>query len=265
MNRLVTTLMLAGPLDVRDTNLPTLNCFVPLMHEMVCYLAEPGLAEPDARLGQDVMVELPGAEKLLKIGGRLEVVTPGGARRWATVVSVKGAARVRFSQADEPGLYRMLLPPAVAKTCAAMSPDGKGVPFAVLDDGAESVMARLTDADLQIARKHMRKATGREKPRAGKLLFRVETTGELLAALAGGIPGRELWRMLAVMLVGALLAEVGLTRWIACRRRVSPFREQGACSPAGRFALADDAKNSPARERAILAPSAGKADRTPKE
>lgn len=226
-------LMLAGPLDVRATNLPTLNCFVPLMHEMVCYLAGPGLAEPNVRLGQDVMIELPGAEKLLKTGGRLEVVMPGGARRWATVVSAEGTARVRFRQADEPGLYRMLLPPAVAKTCAAMSLDGKGVPFTVLDGGAESVMAMLTDADLQVARKHMRNAPGRDETRAGKLLFRVETTGELLAALAGGIPGRELWRILAVMLVAALLAEVGLTRWIACRRRAhSTGRVETACRQA---------------------------------
>lgn len=252
-------LMLAGPLDVRATNLPTLNCFVPLMHEMACYLAEPGLAEPNVRLGQDVTIELPGAEKLLKTGGKLEVITPGGARRWATVASGKGAARARFRQADEPGLYRMLLPPAVAKTCAAMSPDGKGVPFAVQDDGAESVMAMLTDADLQIARKHMRKAPGRDGPRAGKLLFRVETTGELLAALAGGIPGRELWRILAVMLVAALLAEVGVTRWIAFRRRVSPGRVGRARLSAGRFGTAEDATDFSAGEQAAFLPSAGRA------
>ncbi len=258
-------LMLAGPLDVRSTNLPILNCFVPLMHEMVCYLAEPGLAEPNVRLGQDVMIELAGAEKLLKKGGKLEVVLPSGARRWATVTSVQGRARVRLSRADEPGLYRMLLPDTVAKSCPAMSPDGKGVPFAVLDDGSESVMAMLTDADLQIARKHMRKAPGREGSRAGKLLFCVETTGELLAAVSGGIPGWELWRILAVALVVALLAEVGLTRWIACQRRVSPGRASRACLPVGRFGDADDATSSRARDRAIFAPSAGHVPRTPKE
>ncbi len=242
-------LMLAGPLDVRATNLPTLNCFVPLMHETVCYLAAPGLAEPNVRLGQDVTIELPGAEKLLKLGDKLEVVLPSGARRSATVAAAGGRVVVLFRQADEPGLYRMLLPPAVAKNCAAMSPDGRGVPFVVLDSGSESTMAMLTDADLQIARRHVRSALDRERARAGKMLFRVETTGELLAAVSGGIPGRELWRMLAVALVVALLAEIALTRWIARRRHVPS---------AGRveFGAADDVTSFRARERAMLAPPA---------
>jgi len=211
--------MLAGALDARASNLPTLNCFVPLLHEMVCYLAEGQLGEPNGRVGQDVMIELPGAGKLLAAGDKLDVVTPGGARRWATVAPGDRAVRAEFNSADEPGLYRLLLPPAVAQGCSAICPDGKGVPFVVVDRGDESAMAMLTDADLQIARAHIRTALDRQRGRAGKLLVRVENADELLAAVSGGIPGSELWQYVAAALVLALLAETAFARWIAWRRR----------------------------------------------
>jgi len=211
--------MLAGALDARASNLPTLNCFVPLLHEMVCYLAEGQLSEPNGRVGQDVTIELPGAGKLLAAGDKLDVVTPGGARRWATVAPGDRAPRAEFNSADEPGLYRLLLPPAVAQVCSAICPDGKGVPFVVVDRGDESAMAMLTDADLQIARAHIREALDRQRGRAGKLLVRVENADELLAAVSGGIPGSELWQYVAVALVLALLAETAFARWIAWRRR----------------------------------------------
>jgi len=77
----------------------------------------------------------------------------------------------------------------------------------------------LTDADLQIARAHIRTALDRQRGRAGKLLVRVENADELLAAVSGGIPGSELWQYVAAALVLALLAETAFARWIAWRRR----------------------------------------------
>ena len=52
----------------------------------------------------------------------------------------------------------------------------------------------------------------------------MEATNELTAAVAGGIPGRELWQYIALVLLGALLAEIVLTRWIAQQRRVHSIR-----------------------------------------
>jgi hypothetical protein len=214
--------MLAGAMDARASNLPTLNCFLPLLHEMVCYLAEGGLSEPNSRVGRDVTIELPGAGKLLAAGDKLEVVTPGGARRWATVTPGDRAVRAEFNSADEPGLYRLLLPPGVAQLCSGLCPDGKGVPFVVVDRGDESDMAMLADADLQIARGHVRAALDRQRSQAGRMLVRVENADELLAAVSGGIPGRELWQYVAAALVLALLAETAFARWIAWRRRAKP-------------------------------------------
>jgi hypothetical protein len=211
--------MLAGALDARAGNLPTLNCFVPLLHEMVCHLAEGQVGEPNGRVGQDVTIELPGTGKLLTAGDKLDVVTPGGARRWAAVVPGDRSPRARFDSADEPGLYRLLLGSAVAQACSATSPDGKSVPFVVVDSGDESDMSTLGDAEFQAARGHILAALERQRGRAGKLLVRVESAGELLAAVSGGIPGRELWQYVAAALVLALLAETAFAWWIAWRRR----------------------------------------------
>ncbi len=211
--------MLAGAMDARAGNLPTLNCFVPLLHEMVCYLAAGQVIEPNGRAGQDVTIELSGAGKLLAAGDKLDVVTPSGARRTATVSTGPRAVRAQFNSADEPGLYRLLLPPAVAQACRAICPDGKSVPFVADDSGDESAMAMLTEADLQTARGNIVAALDRKKGRADKMLVRVEDADELLAALSGGVPGSELWQYVAVALLLALLAETALARWIAWRRR----------------------------------------------
>ena len=216
-------LMLAGALDARSGNLPTLSCFVPLLHETFAYLAEPGLVEPNGRLGQDVVIALSGAGGQHSRGQQLETIAPSGATRRAVVISTGPEPRVRLAKPREPGTYRLVLPPDVARSCAAMCPDANGVPFVVTDTAEESAMALLTDADLDAARTHVRagmKHTGLERE---KILVRVETADELQAAVAGTIPGVEIWRYVAVGLLLALVAEVALTRWIAARRSVRPY------------------------------------------
>jgi len=255
--------MLAGAMDTRAGNLPTLNCFVPLLHEMVCYLAQGRQIEPNGRVGQDVTIELPGAGKLLAAGDKLDVLTPSGARRRATVAPGDRAALAEFNSADEPGLYRLLLPPAVAQACAALCPGGKGVPFVVVDSGDESAMAMLTDAGLQVARGHVLAALDRQDDQAGKTLIRVENADELLAALSGGIPGSELWQYVAVALVLALLAETAFSRWIAWRRRshsaapVEPGRADDAAAPGS---FREDW--SPAAPKSAMVDSLGTGTRT---
>jgi len=217
-------ILLAAPLDCRSGNLPTLNCFVPLMHETIAYLAEPATVEPNGRVGQDVIVPLRGAGGRVKRGQRLEVVAPDGSRRRAAVVSAGREPRVRFAGADEPGLYRLLLPATLAKSCAAMCPDGNGVPMVVADTLDESSPAALTDADLASARRLVRAGLDRTRIDARRLLLRADTTDELLAAVSGGIPGVELWQILAVVLLAAVVAESAVARWVAARRAVPPAR-----------------------------------------
>ena len=173
---------------------------------------------PTRRLYNDAIIP---AAKLIA-GDKVDVVAPSGARLTATVARAAGPLRIDFDQTHQPGLYRLILPQGLADQYAAMSPDARGVPFVVLDSGDESSLAAITDADLQTAREHLLASLKDADP--AKTLVRVEATNELTAAVAGGIPGRELWQFMAVILVGALLAEIALTRWIARQRRTHTIR-----------------------------------------
>jgi hypothetical protein len=151
-------------------------------------------------------------------GDKVEIVTPSQRRRLGTVARSKDPLRVAFQETHEPGLYRMVLPQAALAAYGGASPDGKGVPFVVLRQAAESTITPLTDADLATARGHVLETLEDADP--AKTLVRVETTHELTASVAGGIPGHELWQWLALVLLGAILAEIALTRWIAVQRKV---------------------------------------------
>jgi hypothetical protein len=80
------------------------------------------------------------------------------------------------------------------------------VPFAVLRDPAESTLRALTEADLERVGRHVN-------------LFAAKTTGEMTAALAGNVPGREVWKYLALCALAALIAEVAVARWVTGQRR----------------------------------------------
>jgi len=173
---------------------------------------------PTRRLYNDAVIQ---ARKFVA-GDKVEVLGPSQTRLTATVSRPAKPLRVNFDQTHQPGLYRLILPQGVADQYSTMSPDAQGVPFVVLDSGDESTLAALSDADLQTARDHLLASLAGADP--GKTLVRVEATNELTAAVAGGIPGKELWQFLAVILGGALLAEVAVTRWIALQRKANAIR-----------------------------------------
>jgi len=173
---------------------------------------------PTRRLYNDAVVPT----RKLATGDKLEVLSPSGDRLTATVTRARNPLRVSFSQTHQPGLYRLVLPQGTAGEYAALSPDAQGVPFVVLSSGNESTLATVTDADLQTAREYLLASLPDAEP--DKTLVRVEATNELAAAVAGGIPGKELWQLLAIVLLGALVAEIALTRWIAQQRRAHAIR-----------------------------------------
>jgi hypothetical protein len=123
------------------------------------------------------------------------------------VAATGGGLRIAFSGTYEPGLYHLVLPPKAAERYTVPPVGQKGLPFVVLDDAEESRLVALTDADLETAEKYVP-------------IFRAENTGQLVSAVTGQVPGEEMWKVLAVALLAALLAEIGLTRWIAMQRRM---------------------------------------------
>ncbi|KPK57936.1 MAG: hypothetical protein AMK73_09650 [Planctomycetes bacterium SM23_32] len=193
-------LLAAVALGRRDSNLPTLKSFVPLVHELTYYLAAPTVRELNVRPGMPVAVELPGSGGMAL--DQAQVVTPSGERLPVTVTPDGEVCRASFRRTREPGLHRIVL--------GGEQGDQTGprveVPFVVLGDPEESRLTPLTAADLERVRRHV-------------AVFRASTTQEMVAALRGDIPGRELWRQLAVCALVVLLAEVAVARWITLQRR----------------------------------------------
>ncbi len=196
----------AVSMDGLDGNISGLNCFTPMVNELMLYLCRtmgPQLNVPptvqavltlplEGLAREDVSTLVPGRV--------LQVVGPTGERKAASVVSAGGES-LSFSASgvDEPGLHRLMLG-------AAGAGDANSLPFAVTSDPEESKLTALSDADLAKAAKFVP-------------LTRARSTAELVSAVAGNVPGKELWRWLALAALLALVAEIALTRWIAVQRR----------------------------------------------
>ena len=200
-----TVLMTAMSMDSRDCNLPALNCFLPLVHEAVYYLCAAGLPQPNVPPGAETTLNFPldSAQGLapLAAGAVLNVDGPSAQRKMATVLACDGKSlQASFRGADQPGLYTIALPYAADKT-----PPVK-LPFVVLGDPQESRLASLTEADFA--------GVGKYLP-----TLHAQTTAELLSAISGTVPGREIWRMLALAALAGLILEIVFTRWIAHQRR----------------------------------------------
>jgi len=235
--------MTALSLDAHDSDLPSLKSFVPLVHELAYYLAQPMAPAANVRPGAEVSIELPLSTQRDKVNAAaplvaqgLEVLTPSGIKRRCGATLGKNTLKLTFTGTDEPGLYHFLLPPGLTdpgdkktdKTVGrAYLPDTAAnqrttptpatralpdtqtsaeQPFVVLDDPAESTLVALTQADFAQAGKYVN-------------MVQAQQLAELLSAVKGGVPGNELWRWLAVAAALAMVLEILLTRWIAMRRK----------------------------------------------
>jgi len=208
-------LMTAMALDRRAGNLPSLKCYVPLVHELAYYLAAPTLAQVNVKPGSEFVLELPAASD--DAARRIDefadltptVAGPHGLQYLADLDALPEGRglRVGVPQTYEPGLYRLALPKVLAEAFDVPPAPPDGFPFVVVDDAEEGRLVPLTDADLAVPSKHVD-------------LFRATTTDNLIEAVTGDVPGEELWRYLALAMLVGLLAEVGLARWIAGQRHM---------------------------------------------
>jgi hypothetical protein len=215
-------LLAAMAFDRHDTSLRTLKCFVPMMHELAAYLASPQVLDSNVQPGSEMTIELAvrgekgkglsekdlrALQDLIAKVGAAEVVTPSDRRLPATLALGAKSLHVSFSGTQEPGLYRVVLPPEVTKRyVTAAGGEKKGMPFVVLSEAGESRLVAMTEADYQQVEKQVN-------------FKKADSTLELQGAVAEQIPGEEVWKYLALGLLLALVVEIGLTRWIAMERR----------------------------------------------
>lgn len=214
-------LMTPMAFDRRDSNLASLKCFVPLIHEMVYFLAAPSLQDCNIAPGSEWTLSglLPPDTALTKTTDSAIVILPTGEERGAPIKQEKNKFIIRFSETRQPGLYRMRLP-AVLATAAGVSATGNGeVLFAVKTQPEESNLTLLTDADIAAIRSHVD-------------MFLPKSMDELLTAFTGKVPGQELWKIFVLCALLILLAEVALTRWITLHRHLHQAKPVSLKSPA---------------------------------
>lgn len=202
-------LITAISLDRRDSSLPGLKCFVPLVHELVYFLAEPLAVAGNVKPGTEVALRLPEpgpAAGKFTPGDAINVAAPGG-RLTEGVVSIReGKLRAHFTGTEEPGLYRFLLAGSGKGPTTQGASRSNELPFVVLGDPQESQLEMMTEQDF-------------ERVGAYVKVSHAHTTDELAAFIAGGVPGQELWKYLVIFAAIALVGEIALTRWIAVRRK----------------------------------------------
>lgn len=210
-------LMTPMAFDRRDSNLPSLKAFVPLVHEMVYYLALTSMAETGIKPGSEWVFSGSIPSGSTQAGsGSVTVVLPSGEIRPAVMAQQQNSGFVvRFRDTGETGLYRARLPAALA-AAAGIAPEAL---FTVDNQPVESTLDMLGDADIESIRGHVD-------------LHVIESLDELLMSLQGKVPGQELWKIFVLCALLTLVAEIALTRWIVAQRRLHQSDSVVLHSPA---------------------------------
>ncbi len=212
--------MTSFSMDRADSTMPSLKMFVPLLHELVYYLASPASVDSNIRPGVEMIFDIVDGKtptpvpdsvstkaEAAGLPAELPVATPSGLPGKATMARTDGHRLFRCSETRWPGLYRIM-------TSAIQDPpkgaDGQPIPelpFVVLSNPEESCLSRLSDDELLTLRGWID-------------IFPPATYEELVSAATGGAPGQEIWKILMALALGALIAEIALARWIAANRRI---------------------------------------------
>ncbi len=217
-------------LDRRDSNLPTLKCFVPMIHEMVYYLSEPTLRACNLAPGAEWTLSgsLPAAAgQGSSLPAGVSVSNPAGKTVSARVEYRGREFRLRFPATLHPGLYRVCLPAGLAAQAGIPAGQAPEALFTVTRQPAESTLTPLSDSEIATLRSHVD-------------LFLPGSLSELLAAFTGEIPGQELWKILILCALLCLVSESVLTRWITLQRHLHQAKTVELRSPAESVQAAKD-------------------------
>jgi hypothetical protein len=173
-------LLFTSTIDRDWTDLPIHPGFLPLVQQVVRYLARTPLREP----APPALVGKPQAIALAEGDTRVEVTMPSGRKLVFGSERLAGRRQLQFSGVDEPGIYRV----AVASESGALR-DRPGAGFAANLEPRESDLRKLSPAGL------------------------AAVTGAAPTARHGAAQRRvELWHGIAAVLLGLLLLEALLTQ-----------------------------------------------------
>jgi hypothetical protein len=178
-------LELACPVDTDWSTLPAKNDFVPFLHEMVFLLAS-RTSGRNVDVGLPLILPLTGDQR----ASEWTFIDPDGRAHAAEAWGDAPHPKARLLSTELPGVYR-----AVRMGDPAARPEF----FVVNFDRTESDLTPLEAIDTE-------QLTAR-----GRMRF-IQSVEDLQAALAGDAPRTELWRLLLLVVLVILVAEVLMTR-----------------------------------------------------
>ena len=236
-----TVVMTCVGFDGRDSNLPRSAFFVPFVHELVYHLAAGGSPNWNVRPGTAVALpQAAGIDKSLaeqvKVA-RIRQDKAGDETAEPALLPVaieadentNRVSRLAFARTDEPGLYRFVLPQPLDGVLAGTPARGKGLPFVVKPDAAESDLVPAGDGEAELIKRFL----GDEGVR-----FDSAASAEELNSLIAVVHTTELWKYLAIGMLVILIGEVALERLIAAQRKAVCRRGVALGASAGPAAAA---------------------------
>lgn len=226
-------ILAAHTAGVEGSNLPFKPMFVPLLHQMVTYLAQ-GAEEAHSHVVGDRLEHVPGASDQTAAAARYRLTDPeGNTTTLSPVILAPGRAPVvRYDRADRAGIYRLEgaqhAPVRFERwSFSAVQRGGRGSspPGAVVF----AVNLPRGEGDLRPASRDELARLLPEVP-----FHRVDPNQPLSVALREARLGVELWRPLLVMVLALMLLESFLAQRFG---RQSAAEAAGAAWRRGRWAL----------------------------
>ena len=201
-------LLTACSLDTSGSNLATRHAFLPLIHEMVYYLARAAMVTMNLEPAPEMALRLSCLDIRTAKDAHtaINVEAPDGEKRKGEIAATDDGVVARVEGKMLPGLYRIEVPDALKKDLAPLLARDGSIPFTVVSDAAEGRLASLDETDTRFVSKYTD-------------FVEAESTEDLEKALKGKAFGDELWKYMAVAALLLLVAEAALTRWIAVQRR----------------------------------------------
>jgi hypothetical protein len=179
----------AVPCDADWTNLPARPFFLPLMQQLVTYLASKVYPPRNVDVGKPLVAFLPAAD-----AGRKGILTdPEGKAREILIGSKGTRAIAEFGETQRPGLYVL------------DAPNNNRIHFVVNVDRKESDLSQLPDAEVQGVGKAMGASV-------------VKSFAEYRALDQQRRFGQEIWQILLAAVIGLVFIEMLLEQVFARRK-----------------------------------------------
>ncbi|GAF79071.1 unnamed protein product, partial [marine sediment metagenome] len=199
-------------LDNRNSNLATRDSFVPFVHELIYFLANPAgsrlhletaRSPVSVRFPARSSAPLPAGDQPLAV---YRAAGPDGSERQAAIHRDRDKLTAEIPGPPVAGVYRIFVP-ADAVELRALTANNSSIPFSIGRQAEESDMEFLNESDLTRLNRHFPAAMHSE----------VDAT---LDVLSGRVRGKELWKPLAIAAFILIVLEIVLTRWIARGRKL---------------------------------------------